>query len=188
MIIAYKAFHKDLSCTAGGARFQYELGKWNEEPEANCAHNGFHCAENPLDCLSYYPHWENSVYYMVLADGDIDEDASDSRISCTRMKLVKQLNLPEFIAHSLQYICEHPLRKVHNNRVQTERGEAYRGFTVVRGKAPLAKGRKGDVLALLKEEMDSKKIAEAGIYVVDGKNILPDVWYDIHGKQGMDRE
>lgn len=34
MIIAYKGFDKDLSCTAGGNRFQYELGTWNEETEA----------------------------------------------------------------------------------------------------------------------------------------------------------
>ncbi len=44
MMIAYKGFDKDLSCTACGNRFQYELGKWNEEKEANCARNGFHCA------------------------------------------------------------------------------------------------------------------------------------------------
>lgn len=104
MIIAYKGFDKDLSCTAGGNRFQYELGTWNEETEANCARNGFHCAENPLDCLSYYPDWGSALYYLVLADGDIDEDANDSRISCTRLRLVKQLELPEFIAHSLRYI------------------------------------------------------------------------------------
>ena len=183
MIIAYKAFDKDLSCTACGNRFQYGLGKWNEEPEANCAHKGFHCAENPLDCLFYYPNRDKAVYYMVLADGDIDEDARDSRISCTRMKLIKQLSLPEFIAHSLRYICEHPLRKVNYNRMQTERGEAYRGFSVVRGKNPLIKGRTGDVLGFLKEETDSREIAEAGIYVVDGKDIMPDTWYDIHGKQ-----
>ena len=48
MIIAYKAFDKDLSCTSGGNRFQYRLGIWNEEDAANCSHNGFHCAENPL--------------------------------------------------------------------------------------------------------------------------------------------
>ena len=93
MMIAYKAFDKDLSCTSGGNRYQYRLCIWNEEKEANCARNGFHCAENPLDCLSYYPYWDNAVYYMVLVDGDINEDAYCSRISTTRLKLVKQLNL-----------------------------------------------------------------------------------------------
>ena len=183
MIIAYKGFDKDLSCTACGNRFQYELGTWNEETEANCARNGFHCAENPLDCLSYYPDWDSALYYLVLADGDIDEDANDSRISCTRLRLVKQLELPEFIAHSLRYICEYPFRKDTNFRVETERGEAYRGFTVVRGKRPLAKGRIGDVLGFLKEEPDSQRIAEAGIYVVDGEEIMPDIWHGIKGRQ-----
>lgn len=41
MIIAYKAFDKDLSCTSGGNRFQYRLGIWNEEDAANCSHNAF---------------------------------------------------------------------------------------------------------------------------------------------------
>ena len=159
------------------------LGDVYKRQEANCARNGFHCAENPLDCLSYYPDWDSALYYLVLADGDIDEDANDSRISCTRLRLVKQLELPEFIAHSLRYICEYPFRKDTNFRVETERGEAYRGFTVVRGKRPLAKGRIGDVLGFLKEEPDSQRIAEAGIYVVDGEEIMPDIWYGIKGRQ-----
>ena len=183
MMIAYKGFDKDLSCTAGGNRFQYELGKWNEETEANCAHNGFHCAEDPLDCLFYYPNWEDAVYYLVLADGDIDEDAWDSRLSCTRIKLVKPLNLSEFVAHSIRYICEHPFRKKQRNQVQEERGEAHRGFVVVRGKNPLAKGKTGDVLGLLKEESDSRRIAEAGIYVVVGSYIMADIWYGFFGRQ-----
>ena len=91
--------------------------------------------------------------------------------------------MPEFIAHSLRYICEYPFRKDTNFRVETERGEAYRGFTVVRGKRPLAKGRIGDVLGFLKEEPDSQRIAEAGIYVVDGEEIMPDIWYGIENEK-----
>ena len=48
---------------------------------------------------------------------------------------------------------------------------------------PLAKGRIGDVLGFLKEEPDSQRIAEAGIYVVDGEEIMPDIWYGIKGRQ-----
>ncbi|WP_314723439.1 DUF7666 domain-containing protein [Enterocloster bolteae] len=180
MMIAYKAFNKDLSCTSGGNRFQYRLGIWNEEQEANCARNGFHCAENPLDCLSYYSDWGSAVYYMVLADGDIDEDAHDSKISATRLKLVKQLNLAEFIAHSLRYMYEHPMRE-NNGRVCAEEGEAQRGFTVVRGKNPVAKGKMGDVLGFAKETADSRKVMEIGLFVVDGKEILPDTWYQADG-------
>lgn len=176
MIIAYKAFDKDLSCTSGGNRFQYRLGIWNEEDAANCSHNGFHCAENPLNCLTYYSDWNSAVYYMVLVDGDIDEDAHDSKISTTRLKLVKQLNLSEFIAHSLRYMCEHPMRS-DNARVSANEGEAHNGFAVVRGKNPVAKGRKGDVLGFVKEAAGSREVSEIGLFVVDGKEILPDTWY-----------
>lgn len=53
---AYKGFEPDLSCRG----YRFVMGK-NVTPEANCASNGFHCAEDPLDCLSYYIHLHSSV-------------------------------------------------------------------------------------------------------------------------------
>ena len=182
MRIAYKAFAPDLSCTSGGNRYQYRPGVWNEEPEANCAKNGFHCAENPLDCLSYYPEWDHAVYYMVLAAGDMDEDAHDSKISCTKLKLVKQLNKMEFVAHSLNYLKKYPYLQ-ENRLVCKDKGSAFRGFVIVRGKAPKAMGQTGDILGFAKEEKDSKRIVEIGLQVVDGINILPDTLYSINGKR-----
>ena len=183
MMIAYKALDPDLSCTSGGHRFQYEIDIWNQEPAADCRKRGFHCAENPLDCLSYYRKWEHAVYYMVLADGDIDEDGQDSKISCTRLKLVKRLNLEEFIAHSLRYLMEHPKSEEHC-LVSHDKGKARNGFAIVRGKEPYACGRLGDVLGVVKEEAGSNEISEIGLFVVDGKEILPDIWYDVTGKAG----
>ena len=118
---------------------------------------------------------------MVLADGDIDEDGRDSKISCTRLKLVKQLNLEEFVAHSLHYLIKHPARR-RNYRIKKEHGEAQSGFVIVQGKAPAAKGKLGDILGLAKEEENSQEIAEVGIFTVDGENYLPDTWYDVRGK------
>lgn len=60
-MIAYKGFQKDLKCRG----FQFQEYGINETEKANCRQNGFHCAENPLDCLCYYPNWKNSVYYIV---------------------------------------------------------------------------------------------------------------------------
>lgn len=180
MVLAYKGFDPDLSCTSGGNRFQYVTDLWNEEPEANCGRNGFHCAENPLDCLTYYPNLEKSVYYLVVAGGDINDDEGDSKISCTRLRLVKQLNLEEFVAHSLNYIWNHPFRE-NNSRVCKERGTGTNGFVIVRGKTPKAKGQIGDVLGLVKEKRGSKEGMEMGLYVVDGERILPGIWYSVHG-------
>lgn len=64
-MIAYKGFQKDLKCRG----FQFQEYGINETEKANCRQNGFHCAENPLDCLCYYPNWKNSVYYIVDASG-----------------------------------------------------------------------------------------------------------------------
>lgn len=180
VILAYKAFQPDLSCTAGGNRFQYYPGKWNEEPEANCRKNGFHCAENPLDCLTYYSDWNSAVYYLVLADGDINEDGRDSKISCTRLKLVKQLDLREFVAHSLRYLYGHPYMK-NQHRISSEFGEASQGFVIVRGKKPLARGEQGDILGFARECPESEEILEIGLYIVDSINILPNAWYDVEG-------
>ena len=46
-MIAYKGFEKGLTCRD----YQFRMGL-NVTDKANCAQNGFHCAENPLDCLT----------------------------------------------------------------------------------------------------------------------------------------
>lgn len=47
-MIAYKGFHPGMVCIG----YQFQMGL-NMTEEANCRKNGFHCAEDPLDCLSY---------------------------------------------------------------------------------------------------------------------------------------
>lgn len=60
-MIAYKGFHPGLVCRD----YQFQMGL-NVTAEANCAENGFHCAENPLDCLNYYSDIRQSEYYLVV--------------------------------------------------------------------------------------------------------------------------
>lgn len=180
-MIAYKAFNKDLTCTMGKGKFQYEEGKWFEEGEANCRKNGFHCAENPLDCLNYYGDMEKSVYYLVQAGGDIDEDGYDTKISCTRMKLIKRLTMEEFVAHALKFLYEHPKRE--SGHIKQDSGIATRDFVIVRGKNPIAKGEKGTVLGFVKEESESSEIDELGLYTVGEQGIKPGIWYDIRGEE-----
>ena len=180
MILAYKGFDLDLSCTSRGNRFQYVPDRWNEEPTAKCGENGFHCAENPLDCLTYYPDWTKSVYYLVAADGDINDTQGDSKISCTRLRLVRRLDLEEFVAHSLNYIWNHPYRE-NSGRVCWKTGTAAGGFVIVRGKEPRARGKLGDVLGIVREGRWTREAEEMGLYVVDGEKVLPDTWYDVQG-------
>ena len=76
---------------------------------------------------------------------------------------------------------EHPKSEEHY-LVSHDKGKARNGFSIIRGKEPYACGQLGDILGLAKEEAGSNEISEIGLFVVDGKEILPDVWYDVTGK------
>ena len=173
-MIAFKGFNKDLTCR--GLKFNI----FNITDQANCRQNGFHCAENPLDCLSYYPDWEESVYYKVLASGDINEDGNDSKISCTELTLLEKLDVEKFVYESLKYMFIHPFRE-WSNKVCADRAEVKEGFMIVRGKKHLAKGKIGVTIGFAQEEENTKKIMLVNQFKVDGKDVLPDVWYDILG-------
>ena len=174
---AFKGFHKELTCL--GFQFREDMINWTEE--ANCTQNGFHCAENPLDCFNYYPNWRNSVYYEVDATGDLDEDAVDSKISCTEMRLIRRLSLEQMLFEAAVYMVGHPKRE-WNYRVRLETGTAWNGFGIVRGKNPRAAGGKGEFLLILKEEQDSPEIEEIALLKIDGKRYHPDKYYDAYGK------
>lgn len=155
-MIAYKGFHTGLICRD----YQFVMGL-NVTEKANCAVNGFHCAENPLDCLPYYPNMERSEYYLVNAGGDVDEDNCDSKISCTELTIIKKLERRDFFLHALAYMADHPGSE-WNYHVQKDQGCAEHGFGIVRGADPGASGMKGDILALAKESPDNKKIIQIG--------------------------
>lgn len=131
-MIAYKGFRPGLICRG----YQFVMGL-NTTEKANCRENGFHCAEDPLDCLSYYSSLEHSEYYIVNAGGDIDEDEHDSKIACTELTVIKRLTKEELFLHGLAYMVDHP-RRVWSSHVAANRAMANCGYAVVRGKDPVA--------------------------------------------------
>lgn len=180
-MLAYKAFHPGLICL--GHRFKMGL---NRTAEANCGANGFHCAENPLDCLTYYPYMNQAVYCLVDAGGDRDEDAHDSKISCTELTILAKLSKEEFFLHALAYMADHPQRK-WNRHVSKDWATAENGFAIVRGKDPLARGRQGDVLAFAKESAEDGRILQVALATVDGEKLKPGVWYDANFEERRSR-
>lgn len=143
-------------------QYQFVMGL-NTTEKANCRENGFHCAENPLDCLSYYSSLEHSEYYIVNAGGDIDEDEHDSKIACTELTVIKRLTKEELFLHGLAYMVDHP-RRVWSSHVAANRAMANCGYAVVRGKDPVATGRLGDILAFAKEAPDSESIVQVAVF------------------------
>lgn len=178
-MLAYKGFDKGLICRG----YHFKMGL-NITEKANCVENGFHCAENPLDCLTYYPCLNESEYYIVDAGGDIDEDNRDSKISCTHLKIIKKLSPKELLLHALAYINDHPFRE-NSSHVSRDSSKAYNGYVVVRGKNPVACGEKGDILCYAKEKPDSPQLSQMALFIVDGKKILPKKWYDIDMQESV---
>ena len=159
-MIAYKGFAPGLICRG----HQFVMGV-NKTEKANCRQNGFHCAENPLDCLTYYSNLDQAEYYIVNAGGDMDEDGDDT-------KLTKE----DFFLHSLAFMADHPLRE-WSSHVAKDRAEACAGYAVARGIDPVARGKKGDILAFAKEDPAGKNIIQIALAQVDGRKVLPDTWY-----------
>lgn len=171
-MIAYKGFHPGLICRG----YQFKMGL-NVTEKANCAQNGFHCAEDPLDCLSYYSDVDHAEYYIVNAGGDIDEDAVDSKISCTELTILKRLAKKEFFLHGLAFMADHPKRE-WNKHVQKDKAVAWSSYAVVRGTDPIAMGKKkGDILAFAKEDATTGLIQQIVVAIIDGKTFLPGNWY-----------
>ena len=169
-------------CVCRGYRFK-PAPEVNECGKADCARCGFHFAENPLDCLSYYPDFERSECWLVYGDGDMDEDNVDSKITCTRMEFLRKLDKFDFLITCMQYIHEHPRRPLHR-LVCREAGEVgQRGsnrFVLVVGEHPKAMGSQaGDVLCLLERRAGGQDML--GLFVIGAEGFRPGVWYGVDG-------
>ena len=172
-MIAYKGFEKGLVCRG----YQFVMGL-NRTEEANCKENGFHCAENPLDCLTYYSNMDNSEYYIVNAGGDVHEDGLDTKISCTELTVIKRLSRMDLFLHALAFMADHPKRELSSHVSRDQADAGYRNYAVVRGIDPIACGAVGTILAFAKDDPDGN-IVQVALAEVDGKRILPGVWYGV---------
>ena len=169
----FKGFNRDLTCTMGNGTFQYKVGETYKEEKADTAKTGFHFVEEPLEVLSWYP---NGRYCLIEATGDIDED--ENKLSCTEIKIIKELSLMELYAWEVRFITENPRRQI--KRAEEEKGEAQKGKPVlVIGKNPKAKGHRGSSLFVVKK--NHNRVIEAAGFLVDGKDFKANTYYDVKG-------
>lgn len=167
-MIAYKGFTKTLWSRLGDRKeenCQFVIGETKKVESSKTARTGFHCCENPFDCVTYYDFDGENRFFRVEAAGDIDED-EQGRIACTEITLLKELSPLEFAMAGMQYMIEHPQRadwKSGKHRVKVEKDEAAAGgsgyIAIARGKEPKVKGSTGSILGLLFENEDGEIIA-----------------------------
>lgn len=181
---AFKAFNKNMTCTLGKGTYQYEEGKTYREDKAQAHETGFHCASYILDCFSYYSKSSSTIVCPVEASGDIDEDGSNTKISCTVMTIGKRMSCEEIVFEAIRYIAKHPRFKdkhIHENKGRDEY------FCIVRGTNPIAAGSKGTVLGFIKE--NPRHIIQAvAIYKVNGRQYKAGRYYDINGEEVLNEE
>ena len=146
---AFKAFNADMSCTLGRGKYQYAEGMTFTESKAQAHEYGFHCAEYILDCLKYYSASKDTVICPVEAQGDIDEDGKDTKISCTILKVGQRLTWEEVVLEAIRYLIKHP--KYQDPQIKTEEGRSNGAYCIVRGRSPIAAGVNGTVLGMIQE-------------------------------------
>lgn len=157
-MIAFKGFDHHLKSIMGNGRDEtcsFAPGITLEETESKTGRNGFHCCENPFECLGYYAMNGKNRFFMVEASGDINEDGSE-RIACTRITLLKELDAKGLALYGMKYIIKHPDRekwKQEHGSVVVREDEAEAKKTgqiaIARGRAPRVKGPAGSILGLL---------------------------------------
>lgn len=184
-MIAYKGFSKNLTATMGRGIYQYKIGMTVEEKKAKCGWTGFHCTEEPLGVLNWY-YGEGDRYCVVKAEGDVHEDGK-GRISCEKITIMKELDRKKLAIHECHYLAEHPNR-TYSNLVKKEVGTSDSYFAIVRGKKPIAKGKAGTLLLLLKEAKESPEIEEIVALEVDGIKIKAGTYYGIAGTEVKNAE
>ncbi len=141
----------------GRGIYRFKPEEKHVEESSKTVKSGFHCCENPFECLTYYSLQSNNRYWQVEASGSIDEDDSE-RIACTELTLIKELSIKELACYGMAYIIEHPMRdkwkqsmrgiEVAENKAE---GTCKDYIAIARGNLPKVKGTEGAILGLIME-------------------------------------
>lgn len=157
-MIAYKGVTKDMIAAQGRGEKKLEVGKTYTEAKSKTANSGWHCTENPLDCLRYFPLGADNRYFLVKAAGDIDED-DFQRIACTEITLLQELSIGAMAFEAMKYIVNHPARdkwEQTGRNLSVKKDRAYvtepGSIAIARGKNPVVAGPLGSYLGLIQEE------------------------------------
>lgn len=182
-MFAVKGFNSRLQATMGKGTFQFKPGRTYEEAACKCAKTGFHCAENPICALSYYSAMD-ARFFIVEAAGDINQDGAGSRISCTKITLIREITRIQLAVMACSYMEKYPEREMEDSCYAVkDKGRCHMAedFIIVRGKDPQAAGVEGSYLFLVQEASGSEEVV--GIYPIkiDGKEYQKDTWYGIRG-------
>lgn len=181
-MIAYKGTNPDVMSVLGNGKSekcQLIPGVKFTEEKSKTADSGYHCCENPFDCLTYYGYDGKNRFWKVEAAGDIDED-SIGRISCTEITLLEELTPLSFAKEGMKYMIKHMDRdgwEKKQTAVHVLPDEAFAkkkgDIAIARGKNPRVRGAAGSICGLIVED-DRGWCVNAKLYVVPER--YADIW------------
>ncbi|MBY4730771.1 hypothetical protein K6V90_09525 [Cupriavidus pauculus] len=100
VIVAYKAFNKDLTCRD----FQFEIGKtYEHDGKVIACESGFHACENPMDTWGYYD-LTQSRFCTVELSGELCRHGEDSKVAAGRITLRAEIGLPQIITDAVKWM------------------------------------------------------------------------------------
>lgn len=180
-MLVYKATREDMTCTMGHGTFQYQLNVPAYAVSTKCGRSGLHACEYVLDCFRYYSLRDR--IFKAEAEGSIDEDGENTRIACEQLTLTKELTRREIVMEAIRYMVNHPEREWEMDLkqiiAQKDRAEGYGdGIVIARGKNPMVRGKKGDVIGLVVETRKGW-FERASIGEINGINGEEGIWYGV---------
>ena len=195
-MLGFKGFDSNLRCRDK----QYEVGQTYEEPEAKLCEKGLHFCEHPLDCFGYYPPAENR-FAEIDAEEVSDETSDDTKRVARRITIKAELSLKGLVDAAVKFVFDR-VKWDKEDKATGDRGAAsatgdrgaasatgyqgaasatgYQGIAMASGIEGKAAGALGCWIVLSEWAQDkkgdwhSKNVKSAK---VDGKKILPDVFY-----------
>ena len=183
VIVGVKGFDLNLKCRD----YQFEVGKTHKEKSAKCCKSGFHFCENPLDVFGYYPPGE-SRFCIVEGSGDIDREGDDSKVSCTELKVVREIQPFEFADLAKEYILKNVTDEKSNTGDQSSSSNTgnyssssvsgSESVAIVTGYQGKAKGALGCWIVLT-ERNSEMEILDIRAVKVDGDSIKADTYYQL---------
>ena len=183
---AFKGFSPDLTARLGSGRYQFAPGKKENEEASKTGRKGFHCCENPFDCLNYYD-LHRDRFFQVEAGGSIDED-DQGRISCTEITPLQELTTKQLAGYGMMYMVTHPRRSGWEKqytgiKVKTDRAEAHEKdhIAIARGERPRVRGPEGAILGLILEI--NEEIISAKLFTADRQQAGK--WYTLNKKREL---
>ena len=182
-MIAYKGISPDMTARLGNHDGEiFEVGKTYTVKESKTARNGYHCCENPAQCLGYY-NLESDRFFKVEAAGSIDEDDAE-RIACTKLTILQELDVKDFFCACIRYIVAHPDRKKwewSGKGIEIARSSAKAPIiAIARGEDPRAMITSEDgFIGLIVEDANGQLVIAKTIRI-DNKNYYSGTWYRLN--------